>query len=248
MIAISDVSKSFEGRAVLSGISARVPERGTLSVLGRNSAGKSVLLKIIAGLITPDGGTVTIDGVPAGPELYAHAGADGRSPLGYVFQKGGLFDSMDLFENTAFVLRRMKLPEDEISSRVEHNLARVGLAGAERKLPAELSGGMQKRAGLARVLAVNPAVILYDDPTAGLDPILTDSIADLLLEIRETTGITSVVVTHDMKFLRRLGGEVMLLADARAVFSGGSDAFFSMEHPAARQFITGNPEGPIGGL
>ncbi|HPM35897.1 MAG TPA: ATP-binding cassette domain-containing protein, partial [Spirochaetota bacterium] len=165
--------------------------------------------------------------------------------IGYVFQKGGLFDSMNLFENVAFPLRRKGIAESEIPDIVFYNLRRVGLEGSEEKFPTELSGGMQKRAGIARVLAMKPKVILYDDPAAGLDPVLTDSIADLILEIRETEKTTSLIVTHDMKFAEKIADKIVLLDSMQIVFYGDKNNFFSLEDPFAYQFVKGEIEGPI---
>jgi len=211
-------------------------------ILGKNGSGKSVLLKIAAGLLVPDSGEVLFDGKKISSEDYFRAN---KLSIGYVFQKGGLFDSMNLFDNVAFPLRRKGLTENEIPDIVLYNLRRVGLEGSEEKFPTELSGGMQKRAGIARVLAMKPKVILYDDPAAGLDPVLTDSIADLILEIRETEKTTSLIVTHDMKFAEKIADEIVLLDSSQIVFYGDKNKFFSLEDPFAHQFVKGEIEGPI---
>lgn len=242
LIQLNGISKSFDGIPVLNGVDAAVSKGKSSVILGKNGSGKSVLLKIAAGLIPPDAGDVIFNGKRITRNDY-YSG-DGVS-IGYVFQKGGLFDSMDLFDNTAFPLRRKGLAEDEIEHRVFNNLKRVGLEGSERRFPSELSGGMQKRAGIARVLSVNPSVILYDDPTAGLDPVLTDSIADLILEIKESELTASLIVTHDMKFAEKVADTVLLLVSSRHVFSGSKEEFFSMKNSYAAQFISGETEGPI---
>jgi phospholipid/cholesterol/gamma-HCH transport system ATP-binding protein len=190
MIRISGVTVSFESGPVLDNIDLDI-EDGTIAViLGKNGCGKSVLLKSVVGLIAPSSGSITINVENESP---------GRARAGYVFQRGGLFDSMTVFDNVAFGLRRAGVPEGEIESIIGPVLKKIGLGGSELKIPSELSGGMQKRVGFARAICLSPSLILYDDPTAGLDPVLSDAIADIILEIRQTTGCTSVVATHDLK-------------------------------------------------
>jgi phospholipid/cholesterol/gamma-HCH transport system ATP-binding protein len=240
MIDVAGVTVAFDGVTVLDDIFLRVPSGKTGVVLGKNGTGKSVLLKTIAGLIPCRKGSVSVSSLPD------RSGVESRPvPFAYVFQKGGLFDSMDVFDNAAFGMRRRGISEDEVEAKVLSTLERVGLKGSERKLPSELSGGMQKRVGLARALCLDPGVILYDDPTAGLDPVLTDSIAELLLEARDVNSVTSLVVTHDIKFAGKIADDVFLLYKGRFVFSGPGDLFFSRENPYASQFIKGDLDGPI---
>ena len=242
MIEIKSASISFGKKNVLQNVSVKSEIMSNTVILGKNGSGKSVLLKIAAGLLVPDSGEVLFDGKKISSEDYFRAN---KLSIGYVFQKGGLFDSMNLFDNVAFPLRRKGLTENEIPDIVLYNLRRVGLEGSEEKFPPELSGGMQKRAGIARVLAMKPKVILYDDPAAGLDPVLTDSIADLILEIRETEKTTSLIVTHDMKFAEKIADEIVLLDSSQIVFYGDKNKFFSLEDPFAHQFVKGEIEGPI---
>ncbi|HOA06608.1 MAG TPA: ATP-binding cassette domain-containing protein [Spirochaetota bacterium] len=242
MIEIKSASISFGKKNVLQNVSVKSEIMSNTVILGKNGSGKSVLLKIAAGLLVPDSGEVLFDGKKISSEDYFRAN---KLSIGYVFQKGGLFDSMNLFDNVAFPLRRKGLTENEIPDIVLYNLRRVGLEGSEEKFPTELSGGMQKRAGIARVLAMKPKVILYDDPAAGLDPVLTDSIADLILEIRETEKTTSLIVTHDMKFAEKIADEIVLLDSSQIVFYGDKNKFFSLEDPFAHQFVKGEIEGPI---
>ncbi|HPW51630.1 MAG TPA: ATP-binding cassette domain-containing protein, partial [Spirochaetota bacterium] len=230
MIEIKSASISFGKKNVLQNVSVKSEIMSNTVILGKNGSGKSVLLKIAAGLLVPDSGEVLFDGKKISSEDYFRAN---KLSIGYVFQKGGLFDSMNLFDNVAFPLRRKGLTENEIPDIVLYNLRRVGLEGSEEKFPTELSGGMQKRAGIARVLAMKPKVILYDDPAAGLDPVLTDSIADLILEIRETEKTTSLIVTHDMKFAEKIADEIVLLDSSQIVFYGDKNKFFSLEDPFA---------------
>ncbi|HPA73396.1 MAG TPA: ATP-binding cassette domain-containing protein [Spirochaetota bacterium] len=241
MISIEDLVVEFSGRRVLDGISLNVPAGGLTVLLGKNGSGKSVLLKTVMGLIQPGSGAVRIgDG--------AHS-ADGKEDptvrMGYVFQKGGLFDSLTVFDNVAFPLRRQGMGEDDVLGIVTGILDRVGLAGSEIKFPSELSGGMQKRVGLARAVCINPEILLYDDPTAGLDPILSDSIAELMLDIRRNYRTTSIVATHDLKVAEKIADEIALLYGGKIVFMGTRGDFFGEGSAFARQFRTGDAEGPI---
>lgn len=244
MIEVQGVKLRFDNNEVLKNISFRAEKSSITVILGKNGSGKSVLLKCIAGLLTADDGSVTIEGEAVSPDLYLDISTE-RAPVAYVFQKGGLFDSMTVFENVAFGMRRRKLDETVIAERVTASLQSVGLAGAEEKYPSELSGGMQKRVGLARSLCLKPDLILYDDPTAGLDPVLTDSIADLILEIREREKVTSIVVTHDLKLAEKIADQLILLYQGEAVFYGENKDFFSKSSEFTRQFIEGDIQGPI---
>ena len=248
MIEIRDLHIQFDGRTILEGINMSVPAGTNLVLLGKNGSGKSVLLKTIAGLINSYSGSVRVGQIEArdyhGLMKKTTDNTD-RPSVAYVFQKGGLFDSMNVYDNVAFGLRRRGVEEDRISGIVESSLARVGLAGSEFKLPSELSGGMQKRVGLARAVCFNPDIILYDDPTAGLDPVLSDSIADLILEIRGSLSSTSIVVTHDLKVVEKIADRVALLYGGRIVFEGLGGDFFRTDDPFAKQFIAGDIEGPI---
>lgn len=248
MIEIRDLHIQFDGRPILDGINMSVPTGTNLVLLGKNGSGKSVLLKTIAGLIDTYGGSVLVGQTEARDyhKLVKNTMESKEHPsVAYVFQKGGLFDSLNVFENVAFGLRRRGVEEDRIRGIVESSLARVGLAGSESKLPSELSGGMQKRVGLARAVCFNPDIILYDDPTAGLDPVLSDSIADLILEIRGSLSSTSIVVTHDLKVVEKIADRVALLYGGRIVFEGSGGDFFRADDPFAKQFIAGDIEGPI---
>lgn len=248
MIHIHDLTLSFNGKQVLRGIRLEVPERTSLVLLGKNGSGKSVLLKVVCGLIERYGGTVEINGVDIRAffrDRDLHSGSSEAFTVAYVFQKGGLFDSMNVYDNVAFGLRRRGYDEEKIAAAVTSSLARVGLAGSEEKLPSELSGGMQKRVGIARAVCMRPDIILFDDPTAGLDPVLSDSIADLMLEIRNDLAATSIIVTHDLKVAEKVADRIALLYDGDIVFGGGKEDFFSGADPYARQFIEGASEGPI---
>ena len=249
MIRIRELTVTFAEKVVLNKINLEISTGGFVVLLGKNGAGKSVFLKVIAGLIDRYDGEIEIDGI-AIEDFYGDRtargdrGSDGYS-LAYVFQRGGLFDSMNVYDNVAFGLRRKGIDEAHVEERVLESLSRVGLSGNEYKLPSELSGGMQKRVGLARAICLNPGIILYDDPTAGLDPILSDSIADLMIEINDTLQATSIVSTHDLKVAQKIGDSIALLYGGRLVFWGSVDSFFQAQDPFARQFIEGKTEGPI---
>jgi phospholipid/cholesterol/gamma-HCH transport system ATP-binding protein len=242
VISVRNLEAGFGGNPVVSGISFEVPEKDCLVLLGRNGCGKSVLLKAVAGLL-PAKGFVELAGRRPGPELFR--GVDGRVVAAYVFQKGGLFDSMNVYDNIAFGVRRLGRNESAVEKSVLSALERVGLAGSEQKLPSELSGGMQKRGGLARAVCMHPQVIFYDDPTAGLDPLLTDSIALLLNEIRQRDGITSIAITHDLVFAQIIADSIILLEKGRMLCHLSRDEFFSGHDEAARQFMEGLEDGPI---
>ncbi len=249
MISVKNLTVSFLNRIILDDLSFEVNKGETLVILGKNGAGKSVILKSIAGLIDKYKGDIQIDGKEI-RELYkmgVKAKNDGVSycVMSYVFQKGGLFDSINVFDNTAFGLRRMGIHEDEISERVKGAIKRVGLNGAESKLPSELSGGMQKRVGIARAICMRPEVILYDDPTAGLDPILSDSIADLMLEIKISLNSASIIVTNDLKVAKKTADRIALLYSGRFVCYMECEEFFKEIDQYSRQFIHGDIEGPI---
>ncbi|MBN2039638.1 MAG: ATP-binding cassette domain-containing protein [Spirochaetes bacterium] len=244
MINIENLSIAFENRIILNNINLNIDKGETLVLMGKNGSGKSVLLKCVAGLIDYSG-SIYINNtiIPVRSELRKN---NLNAPsLSYVFQKGGLFDSMNVFENTAFPLKRLGKSESEISESVLSALGRVGLSGNEQKLPSELSGGMQKRVGLARAICSYPDIILYDDPTAGLDPILSDSITDVICDIRGKNNTTSIIVTHDLTAAKKVADKIALLYNSELVFSGSSNDFFTGNNPYTVQFIEGNLEGPI---
>lgn len=249
MIDVKELGISFGANRIIAGIDFSLERGETLVILGRNGSGKSVILKSVAGLIDEFTGSISIGGADIKEYFLARdavrATEARRAGVAYVFQKGGLFDSMNLFDNAAFGLRRMGISESDVADSVSNALYRVGLKGSETKLPSELSGGMQKRAGLARAVCMNPEIILYDDPTAGLDPILSDSIAELMLEIRGALGTTSIVVTHDLGVTKKIADRVALLYRGKFVFYGPKEDFFKMNDSYTRQFITGDIEGPI---
>jgi phospholipid/cholesterol/gamma-HCH transport system ATP-binding protein len=239
MIEACNLKKSFASHAVLEGVSFRIENGESVAIIGRSGGGKSVLLKHLIGLFKPEAGEVRIDGeniVPMNERQLLRV----RRKFGMVFQGAALFDSMTVAENVAFGLRRHEhLTETEVARRVAEVLEVVDLPGTQNKNPAELSGGMRKRVGLARAIVYEPEIVLYDEPTTGLDPIVSDSIDKLIMRAHSRLKITTVVVTHDMRTARRVGQRVMLLHDKRIYASGTPDEFFASSDPVVRQFIDG---------
>ncbi len=238
------VSKAFNGRPVLAGLDLEVARGETLVIIGRSGGGKSVLLKHLIGLLRPDAGSILVDGRDIVP-LDEEAMAAVRVRFGMVFQGAALFDSLTVEDNVGFALRRQGRPEAEVRRIVEERLAEVGLPGAGPRKPAELSGGMRKRVGLARALAVNPEAVLYDEPTTGLDPVMADAINDLIVETRERLGVTSIVVTHDMTSAYKVGHRIAMLYEGRVRATGTPDEIRASTDPVVAQFIAGRAAGPI---
>ena len=248
MIQLRGVSKRLGTKQVLEGLDLDIPAGITLVILGRSGSGKSVLLKHIIGLMQPDEGTIHIDG-----EDIAHlkeAELDRvRRRFGMLFQGAALFDSLSVGENVALPMREhMKLPEAEIQHRVAERLSWVGLQDVEDMKPASLSGGMKKRVGLARAVAIDPAYILYDEPTTGLDPIMSDVINELIRSLQKRMGVTSVVVTHDLHSAWKVGDQVALLHEGRVQFTGTPAEAEATGDRLMRQFIEGRSEGPVGAV
>ncbi len=245
MIAIRDLRKRFGAVKVLEGISLDIPDGQSVVILGRSGMGKSVLLKLIIGLLRPDLGSIRVDGTEVTTLSYAEL-AELRRRFGMLFQLAALFDSMTVGENVGLALREhTKKSEDEIRAIVSDKLRLVGLEGIEGKKPAELSGGMRKRVGLARAIAMDPAYILYDEPTTGLDPITAQQINILIRDLQKALDITSIIVTHDMKSACFVGDRLCLLHDGRIIFDGTPDAIERSADPVVQQFIRGDAAGPL---
>jgi phospholipid/cholesterol/gamma-HCH transport system ATP-binding protein len=239
MIEVRNLKKSFNGHRVLDGVSFRIENGESVAIIGRSGSGKSVLLKHLIGLLKPDAGEVLIDGENIGP-MDERQLLRVRRKFGMVFQGAALFDSLTVAENVAFGLRRHEhLTAAEIARRVAAALEVVDLPGTENKSPAELSGGMRKRVGLARAVIYEPQIVLYDEPTTGLDPIVADSIDKLIVRSHSRLKVTTVVVTHDMRTARRVGQRVMLLHERKIYTTGTPDEFFASKDPVVRQFVDG---------
>jgi phospholipid/cholesterol/gamma-HCH transport system ATP-binding protein len=244
-IELCDLTKSLGSRTVLDGVSLAVQKGETLCIIGGSGAGKSVTLKHIVGLLKPDRGCVRIDGVDVTNSKNGVLEA-ARKKIGFCFQGSALLNSMTVFENVALPLREHeRLAEPEIRRRVEEKLALVGLGDADAKYPSEISGGMKKRAGLARAIIRNPEIILYDEPTAGLDPVIASTINDLILDMQKKLGVTSVLVTHDMSSAFRVSNRIAMLLHGKIVKVGTADEFRASQDPVVRQFIYGESEGPL---
>jgi phospholipid/cholesterol/gamma-HCH transport system ATP-binding protein len=242
VIEIVDVHKRFGAKRVLNGFSLNVQDGDTVSLVGFSGAGKSVTLKHIVGLIYPDEGTVRVDGQDV-PTLSRSELYELRRRVGYVFQFAALFDSMTIAENLAMgLVRHGGYDRKEIKDRITESLGRVELEGFEDRLPAELSGGQRKRAGLARAIAFRPKYLLYDEPTSGLDPVTTAVIDRLILKMRDDLGITSLVITHDMESAYRVSDRIAMLYDGRVLEEGTPDEIRSTENPVVRGFVEGKPE------
>lgn len=248
MIRIRGLAKRLGRRDVLDGLDLDIPTGETIVVLGRSGTGKSVLLKHIIGLMEPDAGTVEIDGTVL-QGLDERGLVEVRKRFGMLFQGSALFDSLSVGENVALPLREhTRMGEDAIRERVRERLAWVGLEGVEEMKPASLSGGMRKRVGLARAIAMDPAYILYDEPTTGLDPIMAGVIDDLIRSLQKRIGVTSVVVTHDLASAWRVADRIALLHAGRVVYSGTVAEARTTTDPALRQFVDGASEGPLGSV
>ncbi len=246
-IRYEDVWKAFGAQQVLKGLDLVVPRGRITFIIGRSGTGKSVTLKHIMGLLRPDQGHIYV-GEQELTAMSDHELRKVREQFGVVFQHAALFDSMDVFDNVAFPLvEHTKMSRPEIRERVTELLERVGLQDASYKLVAELSGGMRKRAGLARALVRDPEYILYDEPTTGLDPVLATSMDQLILETQQAGGdrLTSLVISHDMDAVFRIADKVAFLLDGKIRYEGDRRSFRSIDDPLVKQFVTGSLDGPV---
>lgn len=241
MIRFDDLHKRFGSKIVLDGFTLEVPDGATTVLIGASGSGKSVVLKHIVGLLRPDSGWVDVDGRRV-DALDEEALIALRRQVGYVFQSAALFDSMTLEENVRMGLARQQLSEDEIASRTGDALALVGLADAAGRYPAEMSGGMRKRAGIARAIALRPRYILWDEPTSGLDPVTSATMDRLMRRTAAELGTTSLVVTHDMRSAFVVGDRIAMLHEGRVRAVGTGEALRATSDPIVRQFIEGRAE------
>jgi len=245
MIEIKNVHRNFGESEVLRGVDLTIQKGETMVVIGRSGCGKSVLLKHIIGLLKPDQGKILVDGEDI--TSYNEGQLNKlRQKFGMLFQAAALFDSMTVDENVGLGLREHTiLPEAKIKEKVTETLKLVGLSRIEEKKPAQLSGGMKKRVGLARAIAMDPEYVLYDEPTTGVDPIMGDVINELIVNLRNTLSITSIAVTHDIVSAYKIADRIAMLYDGRIIFIGTPEETKNTDHPVVRQFIEGSAQGPI---
>lgn len=245
IIELIDVYKAFGTQQVLKGLNLGIPKGQTTVIIGRSGGGKSVMLKHMIGLIKPDQGQVMVGGGDI-VRMSDHQLNQVRRRFGMLFQEAALFDSMTVMDNVAFPLREhTNLNEKQVREVVSEKLAMVGLTGVEHKMPSELSGGMRKRVGLARAIALEPEIILYDEPTTGLDPPLSAAINRLIADTQEKLGVTSVVISHDIEGAYLVGQNIAMLYHGKIIAQGTPDQIRDSSDEVVQQFIHGRAEGPI---
>ena len=240
MIEVKNLSKSFGEKGVLSDLNFSVAHGQSVAIVGKSGAGKSVLLKCLIGLVKPDEGTIYVDNKLINSMSFGQL-QEIRSNIGMVFQFGALFDSMTVGENISLALQKLtKLSGDEIKERVFNSLEEVDMVNTEDLMPSELSGGMKKRVGIARAIAIKPAYLFYDEPTTGLDPVMTDSINRLILKFQNIGEVTSVIITHEMRTVYDVADRVLLLHEGKIWFDGSPEEIKNVDDLVVQQFITGN--------
>ena len=246
MIKLVGVEKTLGGQPVLRGVNLDIPKGKLTTIIGRSGEGKSVLLKHMIGLLQPDRGQVWVADIELS-RLRGHALNEVRKRFSMLFQGAALFDSLTVFENVAFPLReKLRLPEEKVTSRVEEKLEQVGLAGMGHKYPAELSGGMKKRTGLARALVVEPEIVLFDEPTTGLDPLMAKTIHDLIVAMQQKFGFTGVMVSHEIPEVFGISDWVAMLSKGKIVLMAPSAEFQATTDPEVHEFITVGGTMPVG--
>ena len=245
VIVVNKVVKTYDGRVILDQIDLQVRQGETLVILGGSGSGKSTLLRLMTASVRPDGGDIVVNGESIAKMNTKHLDAY-RKSIGVLFQSGALFNSMSVFENVALPLREhTNLPESTIEVMVKIKLELVGLRTHSEKMPAQLSGGMKKRAGLARALALDPKILFYDEPSAGLDPVTSAEIDDLIIGLNKRLGVTSVVVTHEMDSAFRIADRMVLLDRGKMIVSGTPDEMKNSADPLVNQFVYGLTTGPL---
>jgi phospholipid/cholesterol/gamma-HCH transport system ATP-binding protein len=245
MIKLVDLHKSFGKQTVLDGLDLDIEEGKTTVIIGRSGGGKSVLLKHMIGLLRPEQGQILIDGTDI-TKLNDRALNEIRKKFGMLFQEAALFDSMTVGENVAFPLREhTAMKEKEIRETVADRLRSVGLTGVEEKMPSELSGGMRKRVGLARAIAMRPQIVLFDEPTTGLDPVMTEAINRLIIDTQKNLNITCVVISHDIRSIFEIGHRIAMLYEGKIIENGTPEELRGSQNPIILQFLAGSIEGPI---
>ena len=247
MIRIKGLWKSFGDNQVLKGLDLNIETGETIVVIGQSGCGKSVLLKTIVGLLIPDEGEIEIENVSL-KNISRKKLLELRKKIGMVFQSSALFDSFSVWENVGLgLIEHSKMSQDEIMRIAREKLKLVGLSDAEDMYPAELSGGMKKRVGIARAIAMNPQFVLYDEPTTGLDPIIADRINNLIIELQKKLNITTVAVTHDITSAYKIAHRISMIYDGKIIFDGIPKEVQNTDNPYVQQFIKGEGEGPIAG-
>jgi len=244
-IHVRDLHKSFGSKVVLDGVDVDVVPAESLVIIGGSGTGKSVLLKHVIGLLKPDSGTVEVDG-QAVEKLGNRQITEFRRKFGMAFQEGALFDSMTVWQNVAFPLQRLtKMSHGEIDDRVEECLSMVRLEGVGEKLPSQLSGGMRRRVGFARAVAHQPEILLFDEPTTGLDPVTTALIDEIILDLSDRLKTTSVTITHDMESAYRIADRIAMLHQGKIIAEAPPEEFRRLDDPRVQQFIHGRADGPL---
>jgi phospholipid/cholesterol/gamma-HCH transport system ATP-binding protein len=245
MIEIVNLHKSFGKNHVLRGVDLKIETGESMVVIGGSGSGKSVLLKHIIGILRPDEGQVFIDGIDISG-LHENELYEARKKFGMLFQMSALFDSLTVWENVGFsLLRNKKMNEKEAKALAVEKLGMVGLVGVEDLMPSELSGGMKKRVGLARAIAHEPEILLYDEPTTGLDPIMADAINELIIEMKKHLSVTSVAITHDMHSAYKIADRIAMLYVGKIIGTGTPEEIRNTDNPIVGQFVTGSASGPI---
>jgi phospholipid/cholesterol/gamma-HCH transport system ATP-binding protein len=244
-IRVVNLHKSFKANHVLRGVHLEVEPGESMVVIGGSGSGKTVLIKCIIGLIRPDEGEIYVDGLEI-TSLNEQKMNEVRKKFGMLFQGGALFDSMRIWENVGFGLRQQnRLNEEEIKRIASEKLRLVGLKNIEDLMPAELSGGMKKRVSLARAIAMEPEILLYDEPTTGIDPIMADAINGLIVQMREKLNVTSIAITHDMKSAYKIADRIAMLFQGKIIEVGTTEEIKNSPNPIVQQFIQGKSEGPV---
>jgi phospholipid/cholesterol/gamma-HCH transport system ATP-binding protein len=244
-IRVVNLHKSFSENQVLRGAHLEVRQGESMVVIGGSGSGKTVLIKCIIGLIQPDEGEIYVDGLEIS-SLNEKKMNEVRKKFGMLFQWGALFDSLSVWENVGFGLRHQKnLKDQEIMKIASEKLGLVGLKNVEDLMPSELSGGMKKRVSLARAIAMEPEILLYDEPTTGIDPIMADAINELIIQMREKLRVTSIAITHDMKSAYKIGDRIAMLFQGKIIEVGSPEEIRNSSNPIVQQFIQGRSEGPI---
>lgn len=245
IVSFQGVHKAFGPQKVLDDVSLDIERGKTTVIIGPSGTGKSVFIKLLVGLLKPDQGSIFVDGEDITRLKERHLYGV-RKKFGMLFQDGALFDSMDVGENVAFPLRRhTKKSEKEIRSIVAQKLAQVGLPGVEHKFPSELSGGMRKRVGIARAIALEPEIVLFDEPNSGLDPVMSDAIDKLILRMQHELGLTFIVISHDIPGTFQIADRIAMLYKSKLIAYGPTDELQNSQDPVLRQFFDRSADGPI---